>query len=105
MSTTCDNPYYDGPAHPGHRRCVHARRRIEAEVRQANVAPEKTKRSRKGVAAANTARRQRRKVVQGVPREASVQRSNDDAARQRIREKRERLGADVAVSEDGNGSR
>ena len=95
----CDSPYYSGPQHRGHRRCVRARRRIEAELRQANVAPEKTKRHRQGLDTSGASGRARGSLVPDVPSPASVQR--DRAARQRIREKKrsQRPSVDMSSNE------
>jgi len=91
----CDSPYYSGPQHRGHRRCVRARRRIEAELRQANVAPEKTKRRRKGLDTAGTSGRTRGSVVQGVPSPASLQRQGKTRQRIRTEERSQRPPVDM----------
>ena len=43
-----------GRKHEGHDGCIKQRKRTEAQIRQANVAPEKTKRYRLRMAAANS---------------------------------------------------
>jgi hypothetical protein len=70
----CEHPYYKGRHHRGHRRCVRARRRIEAAKRQANVAPQKTIGDRQGVDTTRAPGRTRGSLVPKVPSPASLQR-------------------------------
>lgn len=42
-TSTCDWPYFEGPAHPGHAKCVRVRKRREADKRNASYQVEKTK--------------------------------------------------------------
>jgi len=37
----CDWPYWQGPAHPGHARCIRRRKQGEAKVRQAKYRAKK----------------------------------------------------------------